>query len=236
MFSSVLFAVALANSKFIVKLKAEHQSTLVKRDSLDLNLDWVENILSKHDGNSFTESAKSAITYHYNFNGFLGFAVETSPEAIAEIETDPKVEYWSYDNPIVLHAPTPQEIVAAPAKSWGLDRIDQRALPLDNLYKELPHKGEGVTVFVIDTGIDARHPEFEGRAKVGPSFVHGEFKELNTTNSDTNGHGTHCAGTIASKSYGVAPKANIVGLKIFDSTGGGDAGVVAALQYAVRNV
>jgi serine protease len=233
LFSSVLFAVALAHSRFIVKLKA-HEG-LVKRDSEELDLGWVKEIITKHDGNSFAESEPSAITYEYNFNNFMGFAVQTSDEAIAEIEANPNVEYWTHDNPITLFAPTPQDQQVSAVKSWGLDRIDQRALPLNSEFKSMPFKGEGVTVFVIDTGIDSRHPDFEGRARVGPSFVHGVYTELKTDNSDTNGHGTHCSGTIASKSFGVAPKATIIGLKIFDNTGGGDAGVIAAVQYAVKN-
>jgi len=233
----VLFAAVLAlKSKFIVKLRSDTPQTISKRDST-LDLAWVQDILSKYDGSSSDRAIPSAITFQYNFNNFMGFAVETSDEAIADIEKNPKVEYWAYDNPIIPHAPVPQtQQGPSEAKSWGIDRIDQRELPLNKQFKDLPNKGEGITVYVIDTGVDARHPEFEGRAKVGPSFVNGVFTELDTDNSDYQGHGTHCAGTIASKSYGVAPKANIVSLKIFDENGGGDAGVVAALQYVAQNV
>jgi serine protease len=228
----VIFSFVIA-SKFIVKLGPG-----VESQGSALDLEWVRSILAKHDtlGTADSQRRASSVTYQYNFNNFIGFAVETTLDAITEIETNPNVEYWAYDNPIVLHAPAPQEDKqVGSAKSWGIDRIDQRALPLDEKFKDLPNKGEGITVFVIDTGIDSRHPEFEGRAKVGPSFVNGVITNLTTDNSDTNGHGTHCAGTIASKSYGVAPKANIVSLKIFDNKGGGDAGVIAALQYAVQN-
>ena len=80
------------------------------------------------------------------------------------------------------------------------------------------------------------HPEFEGRAIVGPSFVTGKPVELKTLVSDGHGHGTHCAGTIAGKTFGVAPKATVIGLQAFGADGiGSAASTIAALQYAVRN-
>lgn len=241
MLSQILLALAAVQAqqqKYIVKLKESSASTLVKRGTDELQLDWVNDILAKHDAesSSFDESPVSAMSFQYNFNGFLGFAVSTGASAIEEIAKNPSVEYWSYDNPLTLNAPI--ETAAAPevARSWGLDRIDQRSLPLNNEFLAPEGAGEGVTVYVIDTGIVVGHPEFEGRAVGGPSFVNGVFTAAPASAVDNNGHGTHCAGTIASKTYGIAKKANIVALTVFGATEGGDAGVIAAVQYAARNV
>ena len=74
--------------------------------------------------------------------------------------------------------------------SWGLDRIDQKDLPLDSMYLYGDATGQGVTVFVLDSGIRASHKEFEGRATCVTSFVRGECCQ------DIRGHGTHVAAII----------------------------------------
>ena len=188
-----------AQFDYIVKLKPIQQD-LAKRDNSNITL---QKFLSKHDGNTFVESQTSKITYEYNFNNFMGFAVKASPEAIKEIKADRDVEYWVHDGPMELLSPSPSMGYNETMIPWNLDRIDQRSLPLDNKFKAFGNEGEGVTVYVIDTGIDATHPDFEGRAIAGPSFVFGEFREPTSNNTDFHGHGTHCAGTIASKTYGV---------------------------------
>ena len=89
------------------------------------------------------------------------------------------------------------------------------------------HGGEGVDVYVIDTGINVAHVEFDGRASWGKTIPQNDVDE------DGNGHGTHCAGTIASKTYGVAKAAHVIAVKVLGSNGSGTmSDVVAGVLFA----
>jgi len=114
--------------------------------------------------------------------------------------------------------------------SWGLDRIDNKDLPLDQSYKPtFGNAGAGVTAYIIDTGILASHKEFEGRATQ-------EFNSAGGVNEDCNGHGTHVAGTVGAKTYGVANKVKLVGVKVLSCAGGGTwAGVIAGIDWVAAN-
>jgi cerevisin len=101
---------------------------------------------------------------------------------------------------------------------WGLARISHRAkLTLGTFTKYVYEAsgGGGVTAYIIDTGINVDHVEFEGRARWGKTMP------KNDVDKDGNGHGTHCAGTIASRKYGVAKKAEVVAVKVLGSNGSG---------------
>ncbi|XP_038049453.1 aqualysin-1-like [Patiria miniata] len=114
--------------------------------------------------------------------------------------------------------------------SWGIDRIDQNDLPLDDSY-EPGSDGEGVDVYVIDTGILYDHEEFEGRAFFGQDFI-----EDGRAGLDCHSHGTHCAGTIAGKTYGVAKKANVWSVRVFACSGGTPKSIViAAMEWVAEN-
>ncbi|MFI5533696.1 S8 family serine peptidase [Kitasatospora sp. NPDC051853] len=115
--------------------------------------------------------------------------------------------------------------------SWGLDRIDQAALPLNQSYTYPDRAGAGVTAYVIDTGVRISHTDLAPRAANGWDFV-----DNDAVAQDGNGHGTHVAGTIAGTKYGVAKAAKVVGVRVLDNNGSGTtAGVVSGVEWVTKN-
>ncbi|MFB6632211.1 S8 family peptidase [Streptomyces sp. NPDC056362] len=114
---------------------------------------------------------------------------------------------------------------------WGLDRIDQADLPLSGTYTYPDSAGDGVTAYVIDTGVRITHSEIAGRAVNGYDAVDGD-----AVAQDGNGHGTHVATTIAGTTYGVAKKAKIVAVRVLDNNGSGTtAGVIAGIDWVTAH-
>ena len=139
-----------------------------------------------------------------------GFSAELTPAQVAEVRADPRVEAVVPDGRV--HATGNQ--LSPP---WGLDRIDQRSLPLDRGYGYL-QTGAGVTAFVIDTGIRATHTQFGGRVSTGRT----SSTVVEPTRSDCAGHGTHVAGIVGGRTFGVAKGVNWSSVRVLDCRGGGD--------------
>jgi subtilisin family serine protease len=154
-----------------------------------------------------------------------GYSATLSAAEARRLAADPSVASVE-QNQTVHVADTTQS--SAP---WGLDRIDQAALPLSGTYTYPDSAGSGVTAYVIDTGVRITHQQISGRASYGYDAVDGD-----TTASDGNGHGTHVATTIAGSTYGVAKKAKIVAVRVLDNAGSGTtAGVIAGIDWVTAN-
>ncbi|MFE7757689.1 S8 family peptidase [Streptomyces sp. NPDC057429] len=115
--------------------------------------------------------------------------------------------------------------------SWGLDRLDQAGTAGDSAYTYPDAAGDGVTAYVIDTGVRVTHSDFEGRATSGFDAVDNDDDA-----NDGNGHGTHVAGTIAGASHGVAKKVKIVAVRVLDDSGSGTTEqVIAGIDWVTAN-
>jgi len=124
---------------------------------------------------------------------------------------------------------------------YGLDRIDQVSLPLNNTYNYADSAGQGVHVYILDTGLRATHSDFIGRVGTGRNFAPNSSSPLNTSTdpnntSDCQGHGTHVAGTAVGTQYGVAKKATVHAVRVLGCDGSGsNSGVIAGVDWVVAN-
>ncbi len=156
--------------------------------------------------------------YDVVVNGFAGTLNEGQLNAL---QRNPNVEYIEQDQ--VMRASVDQTNA-----TWGLDRINQRYLPLDGKYS-YGYTGSTVRAYIIDTGLDAGHAEFEGRAQ-------NVYDAFGGNGNDCNGHGTHVGGTVGGKVYGVAKKAMLRGVRVLDCNGSGStSGIIAAIDWVRKN-
>jgi len=164
-----------------------------------------------------------------------GFSVQMSESNALRLAVNPAVDHVSQAQ--VMHVADTQD-----NPDWGLDNVDQRALPVDGRYSyptnggggDAGNGGQGVTAYVVDTGIRITHQEFGGRASYGIDETTG------TPNADDcQGHGTHVAGLLGGSTFGVAKKVKLVAVRVFGCTGGGTepqilAGINWVTEHAVR--
>ncbi|MEO7137521.1 MAG: S8 family serine peptidase [Gemmatimonadales bacterium] len=153
-----------------------------------------------------------------------GFAARLPEAGVQSLRAAPDVAYIEQDQ--VMQAITIVQLNA----TWGLDRLDQRDLPLSRSYS-YDADGSGVKVYIIDTGIRLDHTEFGGRASAGFDAV-----TPGGTAADCNGHGTHVAGTVGGSTYGVAKAVSLVAVRVLDCGGSGTtSGVIQGIDWVTTD-
>lgn len=162
---------------------------------------------------------------HFKYkNAIKGFAATIPAKALNGLRNNPNVASIEYDKTVF----SDQALTTQSNATWGLDRVNQRSLPLDATYS-YASTGAGVTAYVIDTGILASHQEFTGRVGSGYTAI----ADGNGT-TDCNGHGTHVSGTVGGTTYGVAKGVTLVPVRVLDCTGSGSSsGVIAGIDWMV---
>ncbi|MFE6196453.1 S8 family serine peptidase [Streptomyces sp. NPDC057838] len=176
------------------------------------------------EGRALARKYGAAIERTYT-KALNGYEVEASASEARRLAADPAVASVVQNRTYSITATQPSP------PSWGLDRIDQKSLPLNSSYTYPDSAGEGVTAYVIDTGVRITHGDFGGRASYGYDAV-----DNDNTAQDGHGHGTHVAGTVAGSAYGVAKKARVVGVRVLNNSGQGTtAQVVAGIDWVARN-
>jgi subtilisin family serine protease len=156
-------------------------------------------------------------TYSHALSGYAARMSDAQARALSHHPWVASVEQDGFVHASATESPVP---------SWGLDRIDQRDLPLDNSYTSA-NDGAGVTAYIIDTGIRVTNVDFGSRASVGYDSV-GDAQNGN----DCNGHGTHVAGTVGGTTYGVAKAVSLVAVRVLGCNGSGTySGVIAGVDW-----
>src|SRR5919197_3781670 len=163
-----------------------------------------------------------SVTYVYS-NALKGYSLTLPSAAVPQLAADPRVDYVEADG--VMTADTTQT-----GATWGIDRIDQRSLPLSGTFTYFA-TGSGVKAYIIDTGIRYTHTQFGGRAIKGVHEV-----TAGGSAADCNGHGTHVPGTVGGSTYGVAKAVTLVSVRVLGCNGSGStSGVIAGVDWVTGN-
>ncbi|RYP75220.1 hypothetical protein DL771_002545 [Monosporascus sp. 5C6A] len=224
-------------NSYIVKFKkhvtdsaaADHHSW-VQKIHTDREQQRIE--LRKRDIFSTADDVFRGLSHTYKIGSeFLGYSGHFDDSLIEELRRHPDVEYIERDS-IVHTMGSDDEPELEKNAPWGLARVSHRdtlSFGTYNKYLYAAEGGEGVDAYIIDTGTNIEHVDFEGRAKWGKTIPSGD------QDIDGNGHGTHCSGTVGGKKYGIAKKANIYAVKVLRSNGSGTmSDVMKGVEWAAE--
>ncbi|MCK0890961.1 S8 family peptidase [Acinetobacter pittii] len=203
-----------SEAKGIIK----NQYIVILNKDVGSSNEFAQGIAKQHDGRVLQ-------TYDAVLKGFAIYLPDVAGTAFVEaMKKNPKVVSVENDTIMKIDATTQSN------PDWGLDRIDQKNLPLDSAYS-YSQTGSGTTAYIVDTGILSTHQQFSGRVLSGYTAI----SDGNGT-SDCHGHGTHVAGTVGGSTYGVAKNVSLVPIRILGCDGSGaSSNVIAGLDWILKN-
>ena len=214
LFTIPAFAGGPKEPKVIKAKKKIAGSWIIVLEDRAVDVDGTADELTKLHGGQLKHLYKAALK---------GFAAEMTDQAAERIAADPRVKYVEEDSEVSL-------VSTQSGATWGLDRIDQRNLPLDGSYT-YNTTASNVHAYIIDTGIKTSHTDFGGRAGVGYDAI-GDGQN----GQDCNGHGTHVSGTVGGATYGVAKAVTLVAVRVLNCSGSGtNSGVIAGVNWVAQN-
>ncbi|WP_371499766.1 S8 family peptidase [Kitasatospora sp. NBC_00374] len=233
----LLAPLAAAPAASAVGAPAPHRATPapLHRSAQAIPGQYIVTLTKGLDAGATAQQAVPGLKPLFTYTSVLnGFAAQLTPAQLEAVRKLPGVEAVEEDGvasgtPVTASAP-PVFGRRAAAASWGLDRIDQAYLPLNQQF-DVGGTGKGATVYVLDTGIDFKHAEFGGRAVPGFDAM-GDGRG----GSDCNGHGTHVTGTVGGSTYGVAREAALVSVRVLGCDSRGSwSGIIAGLDWVAKN-
>ncbi|KAJ9089646.1 hypothetical protein DSO57_1010596 [Entomophthora muscae] len=215
-FIEISLIAALVQGGYIVTLKSS-----TRGNATEAHLDQVRLLF----GSGHRSSGSNEVKHVYSAV-FQGYSAEFTQDVLFKVKAMKEVDAVEEDqlgkgDAIQRNSP------------WGLARLSSATRLPDNSqlwsYNYDPSAGDGIDVFVVDSGIKIDHPDFQGRALWGANFI-------NSVNLDEHGHGTHVAGTVGSTTYGVAKSSTVIAVKVLDAQNRGTvSGFIAGVDWAIRN-
>jgi len=213
--ADLLFAQTPIQGQYIVVLKEE--AARLRDEAARAHVQTIDAVAPQ-----IAEQHGARLTRTY-LHALRGFVVQASPKALERLLMDDRVAYVEEDGVVSINATQSNA-------TWGLDRSDQRDLPLNSTYV-YNTTASNVNTYIVDTGVLGSHSEFTGRMIGGYTAI----SDANGTN-DCNGHGTHVAGTVAGTVYGIAKGAKVSPIRVLGCNGSGtNSGVIAGMDWVAGN-
>ncbi|KAK6522405.1 Basic amino-acid permease [Arthrobotrys megalospora] len=210
--------------KFIVVLKDNVSALQFKKHTLWATRIHARNLRKRQSIGLPVERHITGVEKTFDVNRFKAYAGSFDADTLREIGESNDVAYVEPEQDAYT-----AEIITQPYATWGLAEISNRASN-SSYYHYDSSAGEGMYAYVIDSGINLSHEEFEGRAEIG----YNALKDIE--NTDTSGHGTHVSGTVAGKTYGVAKKARVVNVKVFQGRKTSTINIFDGFNWAVQDI